>query len=73
MVVTSEALRTDQGDREVDQKGHRYDQLEDVGEGHTRSNHAAKSAARAKNPIISNTISTSVTSSHLHPDARSSA
>src|SRR5262249_49071016 len=62
-IVTSESLRTDQGDHQVDQQPDRDDQLEDVGERHTRSSHAAKRAARTKNPTIRTTISTSVTSS----------
>jgi hypothetical protein len=72
-VGTSETLRTDQGEHEVDEQPDRHDQLEDVGERHTRSSQRTKSAAIAKNPTISTTMSTSVTELTSTPDARRAA
>src|SRR6266576_2844303 len=57
----SELLWADQRDREVDQQTHRYDQLEDVRETHTRSSHTTNRPARTKKPTISTTINASVT------------
>jgi hypothetical protein len=55
----SEALRPDQGVGEIDEKRDRQDELQDVGEAHTRSSHATNANAAAKNTIVMAIISTS--------------
>jgi hypothetical protein len=55
----SEALRPDQGVGEIDKERDRKDELQDVGEAHTRSSHATNANAAAKNTTVIEIISTS--------------
>ena len=66
IVVTSEPLRTDQRDREVDEQRDRDDQLEDVGETHTWSSQTTNAAASRKKPTISTTITRSIPMSRAY-------
>jgi hypothetical protein len=59
MVTMSEALRPDQGVREIDEERDRQDELQEVGEAHTRSSHATSANAAAKNTTVRAIISTS--------------
>jgi hypothetical protein len=67
MVTMSEALRPDQGVPEIDQERDRQDELENVGEAHTRSSHATNANAAAKNTTVRAIISTSSMSALLLP------
>jgi len=65
MVTMSEALGSDQGIREVDEERDRQDELQEVGEAHTRSSHAINANAAAKNTTVTAIISASSMSALL--------
>ena len=67
MVTMSEALRPDQRVGEVDEERDRQDELQDVGEAHTRSSHAINANDAAKNTTVRAIISTSSMSALLPP------
>jgi len=52
MVTMSEAFRPDERVREVHEQRHREDELEDVGEAHTRSSHTTSANAATKNTTV---------------------